>query len=268
MTLSSLPDSFVYLGSAKWAGVPASIWIAGLLYVAFGVFLRYSRIGRSIYAIGGSWEAARVAGIPNDRIVWSLYVVGGLLAALAGLMLSGRIASVVSSQGQNMIFYVFAASVIGGIDLNGGKGRLLGAVHWRPASWRAAERLDSLAGANLLDRFRVRRHHSGVADIFDANLRETIQLRVLEAEEQRSRLSGHRQSEADASFILLKSSLSNARGARTAARNHHGHPIETPTRHWPRKSMAKFGQIIARVSPGSRRDFERVDATIRWHVLD
>jgi simple sugar transport system permease protein len=127
MTLSSLPDGFVYLGSAKWAGVPASIWIAGLLYVAFGVFLRYSRIGRSIYAIGGSWEAARVAGIPNDRIVWSLYIVGGLLAALAGLMLSGRIASVVSSQGQNMIFYVFAASVIGGIDLNGGKGRLLGA---------------------------------------------------------------------------------------------------------------------------------------------
>jgi ribose/xylose/arabinose/galactoside ABC-type transport system permease subunit len=128
MTLSSLPDGFVYLGSAKWAGVPASIWIAGLLYVAFGVFLRYSRVGRSIYAIGGSWEAARVAGIANDRIVWSLYLVGGLLAALAGLMLSGRIASVVSSQGQNMIFYVFAASVIGGIDLNGGKGRLLGAL--------------------------------------------------------------------------------------------------------------------------------------------
>jgi simple sugar transport system permease protein len=66
MTLSSLPDGFVYLGSAKWAGVPASIWIAGLLYVAFGVFLRYSRVGRSIYAIGGSWEAARVAGIPRS----------------------------------------------------------------------------------------------------------------------------------------------------------------------------------------------------------
>jgi ribose/xylose/arabinose/galactoside ABC-type transport system permease subunit len=55
-------------------------------------------------------------------------VVGGLLAALAGLMLTGRIASVVSSQGQNMIFYVFAAAVIGGISLNGGRGRLLGAL--------------------------------------------------------------------------------------------------------------------------------------------
>jgi ribose/xylose/arabinose/galactoside ABC-type transport system permease subunit len=127
-TLSDLPDSFTYLGGAKWAGVPASIWIAGLLYLGFSLFLRYHRIGRAIYAIGGNWEAARVAGIRNDRIVWAVYIVAGLLAALAGLMLSGRIASVVSSQGQNMIFYVFAASVIGGIDLNGGRGRLLGAL--------------------------------------------------------------------------------------------------------------------------------------------
>jgi simple sugar transport system permease protein len=57
-----------------------------------------------------------------------MYIVAGILAALAGLMLSGRIASVVSSQGQNMIFYVFAASVIGGIDLNGGRGKLVGAL--------------------------------------------------------------------------------------------------------------------------------------------
>jgi ribose/xylose/arabinose/galactoside ABC-type transport system permease subunit len=128
LTLSDLPDSFTYLGSAKWLDVPASIWIAGGLYLGFGLFLRYHRIGRALYAIGGNWEAARVAGIRNDRIVWSMYVVGGILAALAGLMLSGRIASVVSSQGQNMIFYVFAASVIGGIDLNGGRGNLVGAL--------------------------------------------------------------------------------------------------------------------------------------------
>ncbi len=127
-TLSDLPDSFTYLGSAKWLGVPASIWIAGVLYLGFALFLRYHRVGRALYAIGGNWEAARVAGIRNDRIVWGIYVVAGFLAALAGLMLSGRIASVVSSQGQNMIFYVFAASVIGGIDLNGGRGSLIGAL--------------------------------------------------------------------------------------------------------------------------------------------
>jgi ribose/xylose/arabinose/galactoside ABC-type transport system permease subunit len=127
-TLFDLPESFLYLGSAKWAGIPASIWIAAVLYAVFGIGLRYHRMGRAIYAIGGNPEAARVAGIQVDRIVWGTYVVAGVLAALAGLMLSGRIASVVSSQGQNMIFYVFAAAVIGGVNLNGGRGRLVGAL--------------------------------------------------------------------------------------------------------------------------------------------
>jgi ribose/xylose/arabinose/galactoside ABC-type transport system permease subunit len=127
-TLFNLPDSFTYLGSAKWMGVPTSVWIAGALYVGFGIALRYHRLGRALYAIGGNAEAARVVGIQVDRVVWGTYVVAGLLAALAGLMLSGRIASVVSSQGQNMIFYVFAAAVIGGVNLNGGRGRLLGAL--------------------------------------------------------------------------------------------------------------------------------------------
>ena len=127
-TLFDLPSEFLYLGSGKWLGVPVSIWIAGILYLLIGLFLRYHRIGRAIYAIGGNAEAARAAGIRVERIVWVLYIVGGLLAALAGLMLTGRIASVVASQGQNMIFYVFAAAVIGGISLNGGRGRLVGAL--------------------------------------------------------------------------------------------------------------------------------------------
>jgi simple sugar transport system permease protein len=127
-TLFDLPESFLWLGSGKVAGVPASIWVAGVLYILFGLFLRYHRTGRAVYAIGGNADASRAAGIRVERITWGLYVVGGLLAALAGLMLTGRIASVVSSQGQNMIFYVFAAAVIGGISLNGGRGRLVGAL--------------------------------------------------------------------------------------------------------------------------------------------
>ena len=127
-TLFDLPDAFLYLGNGKWFGIPVSIWVAGILFLVFGLFLRYHRLGRALYAIGGNPNAARVAGIPVERIVWGVYVVGGLLAALAGLMLTGRIASVVSSQGQNMIFYVFAAAVIGGISLNGGRGSLFGAL--------------------------------------------------------------------------------------------------------------------------------------------
>ena len=127
-TLFNLPDEFLYLGTAKWFNVPVSIWISGVLYTCAAAFMRYHRLGRAIYAIGGNPEAAKVAGIPVDRITIGIYIVGSFLAALAGLMLAGRIASVVSSQGQNMIFYVFAAAVIGGISLNGGQGRIIGAL--------------------------------------------------------------------------------------------------------------------------------------------
>jgi simple sugar transport system permease protein len=127
-TLFDLPAGYLYLGSGKWLGVPVSIWIAGILYIVFGLLLRYHRLGRALYAIGGNPQAARVAGVRVDRVLWGTFIVAGMLAALAGLMLTGRIASVVPSQGQNMIFYVFAAAVIGGISLDGGKGRLVGAL--------------------------------------------------------------------------------------------------------------------------------------------
>jgi simple sugar transport system permease protein len=127
-TLFDLPAGYLYLGSGKWLGVPVSIWIAAILYILFGLLLRYHRLGRALYAIGGNPQAARVAGVRVDRVLWGTFIVAGMLAALAGLMLTGRIASVVPSQGQNMIFYVFAAAVIGGISLDGGKGRLVGAL--------------------------------------------------------------------------------------------------------------------------------------------
>lgn len=127
-TLYALPEAFIFLGSGSLLRIPVAVWLAGLLYLVFGFFLRYHRIGRAIYAIGGNAEAARTAGIRVERLTWAVFVVGGLLAAVAGLMLTGRLASVTASQGQNLIFTVFAAAVIGGISLNGGRGRIIGAL--------------------------------------------------------------------------------------------------------------------------------------------
>lgn len=127
-TLYDLPLPLTYLGSARWLGVPASVWMAGLLYVVVGLLLRYHSFGRAIYAVGGNPEAARAAGIRVERVIWIVYIVGCGLAAFAGLLLTGRLASVLSGQGQNMIFTVFAACVIGGISLNGGRGTMFGAL--------------------------------------------------------------------------------------------------------------------------------------------
>ena len=127
-TLYGLPEPFVYLGSATWIGVPVSIWVSGLLFLLAELFMRRHRFGRAIYAIGGNPEAARTAGINVERVSWIVFVVASFLAALAGLMLSGRLGAVTSQQGSNMIFVTFAAAVIGGISLNGGRGSVIGAL--------------------------------------------------------------------------------------------------------------------------------------------
>lgn len=126
-TFFQLPSSMLYLGTAEWFGMPASIWICLLLFAAAIVVLGWTSFGRSLYAIGGNIDAAKAAGIRTDRVLWIVIVIGSLLAALAGLLLSGRLASVASAQGNGYIFTVFAAAVIGGISLNGGKGSMFGA---------------------------------------------------------------------------------------------------------------------------------------------
>ncbi|MDT4922863.1 MAG: simple sugar transport system permease protein [Pseudonocardiales bacterium] len=126
-TFFGLTGSMMYLGSASWLGLPASIWVV-LITFAIGIFvLAKTRVGRSLYAIGGNVDAARAAGIRTDRVVWTVLIIGGLLAALAGIVEAGNLASVTSNLGSGRIFDVFAAAVIGGVSLNGGKGSLFGA---------------------------------------------------------------------------------------------------------------------------------------------
>ncbi|MCK2220405.1 ABC transporter permease [Actinomadura sp. ATCC 31491] len=126
-TFFNLPPSMLYLGSAVWLGVPASIWLCLILFAAGIVLLGFTRFGRALYAIGGNADAARAAGIRTGRVLWTALVGAGLLAALGGLLMSGHLASVAAAQGDGAIFTVFAAAVIGGVGLNGGKGTMFGA---------------------------------------------------------------------------------------------------------------------------------------------
>lgn len=127
-SLFGIPSSFLYLGSARWLGLPASVWICAVVFIAGIIALRSFRWGRALYAIGGNIDAARAAGIPVERVIWSALLVASTLSALAGLLLTGRLGSVAASQGDGMIFTVFAAAVIGGVSLAGGKGTVFGAL--------------------------------------------------------------------------------------------------------------------------------------------
>ncbi|MFM9443035.1 ABC transporter permease [Streptomyces acidiscabies] len=127
-SIVDLPPSFTYLGRTSWAGLPAAVWVCGVLFALGGGALAWLRHGRALYAIGGNQEAARTAGIRVDRIVWIVLIVGSVLAAFAGILYSGHYGSISATQGSGWIFQVFAATVIGGVSLNGGKGSVFGAL--------------------------------------------------------------------------------------------------------------------------------------------
>jgi simple sugar transport system permease protein len=129
------PSAFGYLGAAApftifGAAFPLSLIVAAVIFLLAGLFLRYHRIGRAIYAIGGNREAARAAGIKVDRVRIGVYVAGSVLAAIGGLMEAGRTSDVSATQGygEGIIFAVFAAAVIGGVSLQGGRGNMVGAA--------------------------------------------------------------------------------------------------------------------------------------------
>jgi simple sugar transport system permease protein len=129
-TLFNLPSAFTYLGAAYVGKVPVSLIVTAIIFVATGLFLRYHRVGRAIYAVGGNREAARAAGIKVDRVRLGVYVAGSVLAAVGGLMEAGRVSAVTGQQGyqEGIIFAVFAAAVIGGVSLQGGRGNMVGAA--------------------------------------------------------------------------------------------------------------------------------------------
>ncbi|HKN52291.1 MAG TPA: ABC transporter permease [Amycolatopsis sp.] len=127
-TLFNLPDAFTNVATTTFAGLPMTVWIAAGLFVVAGWVLRYHRVGRALYAIGGNRQAARAAGIRVDRIAWGVFIVAGALAAVGGLFYTGYVGALGASQGAGLILQVFAAAVIGGVSLDGGKGTLVGAL--------------------------------------------------------------------------------------------------------------------------------------------
>ncbi|MFF0078239.1 ABC transporter permease [Streptomyces canus] len=127
-TLFGMPDGFFTLATSTFLRVPLSVWLAAVCFGVAGLILKYHRVGRALYAIGGNADAARAAGIRVDRVVLGVSVVAGVLAAVGGIMQTGYVGAISANQGNNMIFTVMAAAVIGGLSLDGGKGTMFGAL--------------------------------------------------------------------------------------------------------------------------------------------
>lgn len=124
---SQLPKGFLDLAAKTPAGLPSLAWIALGVALAGAAILRWAPWARDFYAIGSNPDAARLAGIPAGRRVMTAFVVGGALAGLGGFMFAARFASVDAVAGRGFELDVVTAVVIGGVNVFGGSGTVLGA---------------------------------------------------------------------------------------------------------------------------------------------
>jgi ribose/xylose/arabinose/galactoside ABC-type transport system permease subunit len=125
-----VPDksAFHALGSTEILGLNLPVWITLALFVVFGVLLTRTRFGDSVFALGGSEDAASLMGLRVPRVKTTVYVMSGLLAGLAGALNAAWLSSGVTILGTGMELDVIAAVVIGGTLLVGGAGSLLGTL--------------------------------------------------------------------------------------------------------------------------------------------
>jgi ribose/xylose/arabinose/galactoside ABC-type transport system permease subunit len=123
-----LPDSFNYIGQGEILGFPIVVYIALVLAIIAHITLTKTGFGRSVYAIGGNQETARLSGINITRVSIWVYVLTGIAAALTGILTAARVASAQSNAGIGMELQVVASCIIGGTSMFGGVGTILGTL--------------------------------------------------------------------------------------------------------------------------------------------
>ncbi|MGF1804890.1 ribose ABC transporter permease [Aliivibrio sifiae] len=125
---TDVADSFAWFGTGYALGIPVPIWLMVIVFASVWYLLNHTRFGRYVYALGGNESATRLSGINVDRVKIGVYAICGLLAALAGLIVTSRLSSAQPTAGMGYELDAIAAVVLGGTSLAGGKGRIMGTL--------------------------------------------------------------------------------------------------------------------------------------------
>ncbi len=125
---SDVPPGYLALATTQILGIPALILIAAVIAIIVGYFLHASQSGRQLYAVGSNPEAADMIGIRRNRLVFAAFAASGLLCGLAGVLWGARFATVDATAATGLELQVIAAVVVGGVNIFGGSGTILGAV--------------------------------------------------------------------------------------------------------------------------------------------
>jgi rhamnose transport system permease protein len=128
--VADFPQKFTNWGFGSFAGtqIPNPMIMFAVLAIAFGVTLHFTGIGRSIFAMGSNEEAAHFSGVRVKRIKFWLFVVTGMVSALAGIVFTFRFASARADNATGLELSVVAVVLLGGVSIFGGKGNLLGVI--------------------------------------------------------------------------------------------------------------------------------------------
>jgi rhamnose transport system permease protein len=124
------PASFTYIGQGTLFGtpVPFSFGLFVVMAVVFGLVLHKTAFGRYLYAIGNNQDAAIYSGINVPRVKVIIFMLSGIMATIAGLVLAARYGSTRPDIGSGLELAVITAAVLGGVDINGGRGTMIGAI--------------------------------------------------------------------------------------------------------------------------------------------
>jgi ribose transport system permease protein len=128
MNSKSLPFALIWSGGGHIFGIPVSAIIAVLIGAVGWYILRYRALGRAVYVVGGNREAARISGINIERTKILTYAFSGLMAAIAGLVMCGRLNSANALMADGEELRSIASVVIGGTNLFGGEGGVVGSL--------------------------------------------------------------------------------------------------------------------------------------------
>lgn len=123
-----MPEQFRQLSKGTPLGVPNLILIAVAVVIAVYYFLNFTQAGRNIYAVGSNEDAANVAGVRVQHVLFMVYVLSGLLSGMAGVLWASRFESAQTNTALGFELQTVAAPVVGGVNIFGGSGTVLGAI--------------------------------------------------------------------------------------------------------------------------------------------
>ena len=150
MPIYGMPPIFSKIGAGYLWEIPIPVIIMLVIYIFGTYFLNCTRTGLHFFAIGSNEQAAHLSGINVSRVRLTAYIISGVLSALGGIILSSRISSVEPVAGQGYELDCIAAAVIGGTNMSGGAGSLVGTFIGALVMGRASEWFEFAGCINLL----------------------------------------------------------------------------------------------------------------------